>query len=300
MHIHPFIGRTSYIDADINIGLYSLNERDIVLFDTGTGRDESKEALRLILEAGLNVKAILLTHCHTDHCGGALLFKKAFPKLKIYAPDIERQFIENPHLMGLFVYPSTSFDYFLDYRHKPTKVNGSYKGNHITIEGVTFGLVDLGGHSPNMTGIVTPDNVLYGSDAYVTTAYVEKAKILYSYDIDRDLTVKQHLLGSTYSGIIIAHGQPEVSPVSSILSNLAYYNHFFDVVEDQLKTPMGLESLIHALIERQGITLRPFSYLIAQGSIAGLLVYMQKHDRIEQFIENGQMLYRAVTPSSDV
>jgi glyoxylase-like metal-dependent hydrolase (beta-lactamase superfamily II) len=293
MHIHPFMGRTSYIDADINIGLYSLNGTDIVIIDTGMGKDESVEALRLILEAGLQVVAILLTHSHSDHCGGALLFKKAFPRLKIYAPDIERQFIENPQLMGLFVYPSTSFAYFLQYRHKPTKVNGTFKGNSILIDGVSFGLVNLAGHSPNMTGIVTPDNVLYASDAYVTSSYVEEAKILYSFDLEKDLEVKQELLGSPYSGIIMSHGKPETSPVSSILSNLAYYNHFLEVVEDILETPHTLESLVQILIERQSITLRPFSFLIAQGSVAGLLVYLEKHQRIEMMMVEGKMAYRA-------
>lgn len=291
MHIHPFMGRTAYIDADINIGLYAINDTDIVLIDSGSGGDASQEALNLIQTAGLKVVAMLLTHCHSDHCGGALLFKKAFPKLKLYAPDIERQFIENPELMGLFVYPSTPFNHFLDFRHKPTPVHATLRGSQVTIQGTTFGLVKLAGHSPNMMGIVTPDNVLYASDAYVTTKYVEEAKILYSFNLEKDLAVKQQLLGATYSGMIMSHGQPETSPVASILSNLAYYNHFLDIITYILEKPHTLEALVSDIIERQSITLRPFSYLIAQGSIAGLLVYLEKTDRIQMSVVAGKMVY---------
>lgn len=56
--------------------IWDEDTKEAVLFDTGW---EAKEALELIKEKGLTLKAILVTHGHTDHIADLATVRKAWP-----------------------------------------------------------------------------------------------------------------------------------------------------------------------------------------------------------------------------
>lgn len=55
----------------------------------------AEEPVTFIEEMKLNVKAILLTHCHEDQCGGAYLFRKRF-NIDVFAPLVSTEILVNP------------------------------------------------------------------------------------------------------------------------------------------------------------------------------------------------------------
>ena len=56
---------------------YLLGQGEVVLIDPGPALPPHREALLACLQSGEKIVAILVTHCHLDHCGGAAALSKA-------------------------------------------------------------------------------------------------------------------------------------------------------------------------------------------------------------------------------
>jgi ribonuclease/clavin/mitogillin len=65
-----------------------------LLLDTGCPH-AAEESVNFIKELSLDVKAVLITHYHEDHCGGARLFKKRF-NVDVFAPRASLQILADP------------------------------------------------------------------------------------------------------------------------------------------------------------------------------------------------------------
>ena len=56
---------------------YLLGQGEVVLIDPGPNLPAHREALLSCLHSGERIVAILVTHCHLDHCGGAAALSRA-------------------------------------------------------------------------------------------------------------------------------------------------------------------------------------------------------------------------------
>jgi glyoxylase-like metal-dependent hydrolase (beta-lactamase superfamily II) len=65
-----------------------------LLLDTGCPH-AAKESVNSVKKLSLDVEAILITHYHEDHCGGAHLFKEKFD-VDVFAPRVSLQILANP------------------------------------------------------------------------------------------------------------------------------------------------------------------------------------------------------------
>jgi len=82
-------------DSIFSIGVY-IKEKMAVLIDSGISRDVAKEIDKCLIQANVQVAAIINTHCHGDHCGGNAFFQHKYPQIKIFSTETERPFIEDP------------------------------------------------------------------------------------------------------------------------------------------------------------------------------------------------------------
>ena len=85
-----------------NAGLI-LHDRRAVLVDSGLDRDTAKKILRHIESLKITLAAVVITHAHADHCGGAATIRSR-TGAPVYAPALEADVVASPIWEPLYLY----------------------------------------------------------------------------------------------------------------------------------------------------------------------------------------------------
>ncbi len=115
-----------------------------VLIDPG---DEPERLIRAIEDLGVEIEAILITHCHFDHIGAVAPLARS-TGAPVYCPEIERPVLENPALGT-----PPGFGPFEGYQ--PEHLLGG--GESLSVAGLDFEVLLTPGHSPGHLTFSLPD-----------------------------------------------------------------------------------------------------------------------------------------------
>jgi hydroxyacylglutathione hydrolase len=112
--------------------------------------DPGEEPERLLAAAGalgVEIEAILITHCHFDHIGAVAPVARA-TGAPVYCPEIER-----PLLSDIMVWVPPGFGPFEDWEPEHTLAGGE----HLTLAGLDIEVLLTPGHSPgHLTYAIAP------------------------------------------------------------------------------------------------------------------------------------------------
>lgn len=132
--------------------------RPAVIVDPG---EEAERLLDAAKALGVQIDAILVTHCHFDHIGAVAPLAKA-TGAPVYCPQIEQ-----PVLADVMSWVPPGFGPFESYDADHTVAGGE----HLALAGLEIDVVFTPGHSPgHVTYVIAP-----GSDASATAATSEKS-----------------------------------------------------------------------------------------------------------------------------
>jgi hydroxyacylglutathione hydrolase len=120
-----------------------------VIVDPG---DEPKRLLAAIDALGVEIEAILLTHCHFDHIGAVAPIARA-TGAPVYCPQIER-----PVLSDVMSWVPPGFGPFESYEADHTLAGGE----HLELAGLSIDVIFTPGHSPGHVTYAVPGAVLSG------------------------------------------------------------------------------------------------------------------------------------------
>jgi hydroxyacylglutathione hydrolase len=120
-----------------------------LLIDPG---DEPERLLAAIDELGVEIDAILITHCHFDHIGAVAPLARA-TGAPVYCPEIER-----PVLADVMSWVPPGFGPFESYEADFTLAGGE----HLTLAGIDIDVVFTPGHSPGHLTYAMPGALLSG------------------------------------------------------------------------------------------------------------------------------------------
>ncbi|GAA1656591.1 quinoprotein relay system zinc metallohydrolase 2 [Fodinicola feengrottensis] len=129
--------------------------KGLVVVDTGRALSDARQALARIRQTGKSVSAILLTHSHPDHVGGAGVISDAYPAAPIYASHATAELMRTD---PLGFYPLTRQGLGADYPAKVIPPTRTFDpGATIKVDGVTFQTAEFGpGESESATAYYEP------------------------------------------------------------------------------------------------------------------------------------------------
>jgi len=120
-----------------------------VIVDPG---DEPERLLQAVKALGVQIEAILVTHCHFDHIGAVAPVAHA-TGAPVYCPEIER-----PLLADIMSWVPPGFGPFESYEPEHM-VSG---GERLSLAGLEFDVVFTPGHSPGHVTYALPGALLSG------------------------------------------------------------------------------------------------------------------------------------------
>jgi glyoxylase-like metal-dependent hydrolase (beta-lactamase superfamily II) len=214
-------GRTWCIDGHITIPVYLLNEREAVLLDSGYA-DRDRPILEALLgQKGLRVRAILGTHSHNDHNGNHAYFQKTHGA-EIILRDIEAAVVSDFSFLTAAYFPGTAEELARELPHLLVKPDRTFSclDQAVQIDGESFSLIPLPGHTPGHIGIVTPDQVFYVGDTLLSSQAMRRAKLPSTIDWRQDLESKKRLRSTDYQDYILAHSGVYKSIQALITENI--------------------------------------------------------------------------------
>ena len=186
--------------------IYKLNERDIVLIDTGYAKLDRAGLVNLLDGSGLVPKYVLCSHAHFDHTGNVRYLQERYGTKAILSL-IEAGISVNPDSYRANYVALTygkSRELFLEECFTADRVLRE-TDTSLELDGRTFGILPLPGHSAGHLGFVTPDGAAYVGDCLISQSEIDGAKLPTSMFIARDLESKAYLKTTDYPVYILAH-----------------------------------------------------------------------------------------------
>lgn len=277
------------------IPLVYLNSRDVILLDSGLSRD-GDGIVQLLKQERLCVRAVLTTHGHPDHIGNHGLLRSAFD-CELYMSPYVATICSDPvnRLVG-----SPTFETYLELKtHYPALFPDeliNWRDDSITVEGITFQILQLPGHAPEQMGFVTPDGVAYLSDAVLTEPVLRALRLTFCSCIMPDLAAKEQIAEMKYDRYILAH-----NGVCDEIRDLALQNRDsmlqkITMVERLLSKAQTMETLVRSvLIETENDLSSLRKIRGTHHNVSAIVSYLMDVGRVKKDINDGLIQYVSLT-----
>ena len=278
-----------YIDCPAKIGLVRINEKEVVLIDSGSDKDAGKKVLKILNEKGWTLKSIYNTHSHADHIGGNKLLRDR-TGCSIFAPGLECVYTVNTSLESVGLYGGLPFK---DIQNKFLMAQQS-DAAPLTENALPagFSVIRLPGHSFDMVGFRTPDNTVYIADSVSSEETLEKYGIGYLWDPKASLESLELL--KTLDGRVFV---PAHAAAAEQIAELAELNaKAIRKVEDSIlklcEEGRTFEELLQALFDEYAMTMSAQQYVLIGSTVRSYLSSMYTDGRLQfEFAEN-RMLWK--------
>lgn len=268
-----------HLQSGSNMGLVVRDGRAL-LIDTGLDGDSGRRALRVIEEHEVQLEAVIVTHAHADHFGGAHFLQQRL-EVPLYAPDLEAAMMEHPIIEPLYLFAGAAP--IEELRHKFTlaescEVNRTVAPGPLRIGPFQVAIVPLPGHALNQIGVAIEDDgqhVLFCADAVFPEETIQKHKVLFCVDLDKTLETIKSLAGQPYNHFAPGHG-PAYGAGAAIEAicdaNRDRLEEIRDVIYEALERPRETSALVQHVAEAFALKItRATAYFLTRTTVLAAL-----------------------------
>ena len=256
-----------------------MNGNGCFLIDSGKSMELKDEILKYLLDNNLKLKAIINTHCHSDHVSNDDICD-----CKVLASDLEKTIIENSGLQLDILYGGKHPN-FMESCFVASK---SFNTSDLErIENINY--INLSGHSYNMIGVCVEGKVLYIGDAIYSEREINK--IPYTYDVEKFLNSLEELKKYDNKIIISSHIGIIDNIDELIKFNKLYVENMINIILDICKSKKTFDNIIELVCEKKCINLSIENYFLISSSIKSFLSYLIDKDLIKVQFFNYNLYY---------
>lgn len=285
--VKHLIGNTYYYDAFTNVGIYKLNESEAVLIDSCDHKRMVKGLDRELQNMGLSVSLIINTHSHFDHICGNRYFQDKYG-CRLLSTRFEQGFILNPELEDNFYSVALG---------QPKSTSLSYGTQPSQTEIITgeslpegFETVELPGHSFEMIGVRTPDDVLFLADSVLSALTWDNYRLPFFYNVNKSLDTFRAVRNMKARLFVPSHNPPLED-----ISELADYNIkklkekksvAFDLCDGK-----SLEQVFDAVMKAEGLEIKMPKYCMYAVMVKNLMQSLIEDELVYTALENNRVIY---------
>ena len=279
--------KTYYIKNNTNIGVYKINDSDVILIDTGNDKEAGKKILKITEEQNWHVKMVINTHSHADHIGGNNIISSR-TNCDIYSNKIETSFINNPILESAGLYGASPLfslkNKFLYAKESKAKVIDNNINN--------LEIIDLKGHSYDMIGVKTDDDVIFLGDALASTNTINKYHIFYLYDLEEYLNTLEKLKTIKAKKYVLSHSEVTENIEELIKLNECKINEIINNLYKMLEIKKTYEDILKEIFDIYNLEMNINQYYLVGASIKAFLSYLYNDNKITYEFINNKMYYK--------
>ena len=257
-----------------NTGLIVAGDKAI-LIDTGLDKDSARKILRAVDSLGLALVAVVITHAHADHFGGAATVR-ARAHVPVYAAPLEAAVVANPILEPLYLFSGAAPA--AELRHKftlaePCPVDQLLMPGEASIEGIALQVIPAPGHAPEQV-LIAGGGVCFAGDACFAPPIMRKHGIPFYVDIDRAAASLRVLAGldGDYQYFVPGHGEAVANISPWVEQNLAHLAAIRAAVASALAESGELSRIVELAATRMGVSIaNPVIYWLTQTTVLACL-----------------------------
>lgn len=280
-----------YMDCPAKVGFVRTAGSEVVLIDSGSDRDAAKKVKRILDAQGWTLTAIFNTHSHADHIGGNQ-YLQTQTGCKVYAPGVECCFTEYPILEPTALYGGHALP---ELHNKFLMAKESY-AEKLTESVLSEGLelLPLPGHSYDMVGFRTVDDVVYLADCLSGMETLEKYQIGYLYDVQSYLDTLENVKTLQAKCFVPSHAEAteDIAPLTQ--ANIDKTREIADTIQTLLFAPKSFEELLTAVFDAFGLTMTLQQNILLGSTVRSYLTYLKNQGRVRFFFEGNRMLWQSV------
>ena len=253
---------TWVIQGGANIGIIAYEGRCLVI-DSGLDKDAGRDILKQLKKLDLTPTALLVTHAHADHFGGAhYLIQQT--GLKVYATRVEAAVMSGPILEPLYLFSGAQPPRELQHKFllaKPCLANTILQGDEQVVDHIPLQVISLPGHSTEQVGVAFGDTFFAG-DTFLVPQILDKHRIPFYTDIQAGLmtltTLKTQI--TAFKHIVAGHGEIYTSAEQASAA-IGYTIARLESILDNIRTtladgePRQSADILSAVASQQGATI---------------------------------------------
>ena len=295
-------GNTYVLDLDmLYLPYYMIDERRIILLDTGLMKNDRERLERFFEENALTVSGIICSHAHIDHVGNAAYFREKYG-CPVAMPREEALIVESLLSLKIFYanYPMNKIREHFGHMTVKTDQIIEETDTGITMCGVHFDILHTPGHSSGHISITTPDEVTYIGDALISHEVMESAKLPYAHILSRDIASKMRLYSLHSAMYILAHKgvYPDIRDL--ITDNIYFYRNRAEEIMSVITKPMTMEDILKAVSKKMAIRVSSvYKYMVVERMLRCYVEYLFETKRIKLTVDDGFLKYVVDDPYSE-
>ncbi len=287
--------RARYFAARLNAGC--IGGKEVVLVDTGIDEDVGRRLVSLSKEAGLEIRAIVNTHSHSDHfsANSAVVGRTG---AKVWAPRTEAAIIESPHLepYSLWGMASPPEEYVNKYTQGiACKVDHIYDSGPLEVDGVKMEAIDLSGHSINQQGILF-EGILFAGDGIFGRETLAKHRFLFSSDVSGALRaldkIEALFSGGRAHKLLPSHG--ELLGKEEALALVAENRRNLQRTSDAIFSLVGgntSEDILAAFAGSHSLDMTPVQHALNHTTVRAHLTHLRETGRIGPEMRGNRLIW---------